>query len=127
MSDTAHAYNYHYTHIPSLQELLPTTGGIPGVQYLQCSLNNLRRAQDDGWGKISGRQMVYTVEGPDGTAHCELYARGKPIPGMSSDSGARRCFLDKDIRKLTGIGKPSAAVKKVIKPAKAPEAAQVGA
>lgn len=94
-----------YDHVPNLRELLPTTAGIPGVQYAQVSVTNLRKAQDEGWVKISGAQKLYTINGPSGKVDCELYAKGKPIPGQGVTSGARICYIDKDIYAKTGLGK----------------------
>lgn len=90
-------------HIPSLRELLPKTGGIPGVTYLQCAVTNLRRAQDEGWGKMVGGSLVYTIVGPEGEVDCELYCKGQPITGQPSSSGARRCEVDLMIEEATGL------------------------
>jgi hypothetical protein len=102
MSDEPQSYIYH--EIPTLDQLLPSTGGIPGVEYAQITTDNLRRAQDEGWSKLTGRQMVYTIEGPNGRVDCELYGRGKPIPGQGTRSGRRRCWVDPEIRRVTGLG-----------------------
>tara|TARA_Y100000590_G_scaffold413_1_gene607 strand:+ start:5162 stop:5530 length:369 start_codon:yes stop_codon:yes gene_type:complete len=101
------AEEYIYDHIPTLRELLPSTAGVPGVQYAQISAKNLRRAQDEGWLKISGKQKIYTISGPKGTVDCELYAKGKPIPGQGSQSGARICYVDSEVYKGTGFKNPN--------------------
>ena len=68
---------YFYDHLPSLKELMPSTGGVPGIEYLMVSTTNLRRAQDEGWLRSSGsEQRVFTLEGPAGRVDCELYSRG---------------------------------------------------
>ena len=96
-------WTYHDT-IPTLLQLMPETGGVPGVEYLQCSTQRLRRAQDEGWVRMhGGRQKVYTIVGPKGRCDCELYARGNPIVGQSHDSGARNCEVDLEIYQITGI------------------------
>ena len=102
MSDPQAPYVYH--EIPSLDQLLPSTGGVPGVEYAQVTTANLRRAQDDGWSKLTGRQMIYTIEGPTGRVDCELYGKGKPIVGQGTKSGRRRCWVDPEIRRVTGLG-----------------------
>ena len=107
-----------YNHVPNLKELLPNTGGIPGVQYAQVSTENLRKAQDEGWLKISGAQKLYTIIGPSGKVDCELYAKGKPIPGQGSGSGKRICWVDGVIYSKTGLGE---------QPAKAAPKAQAAA
>ncbi len=106
---------FTYTNgIPTLSQLLPRTAGVPGVSYLQCSTANLRRAQDEGWLRIAGReQKVYTIIGPNGSIDCELYAMGEPIPGQSHTSGARNCDIDRNIYVATGITDPDDAPKMV--------------
>lgn len=94
---------YTYDHIPSLKELMPTTAGIPGVEYAQVCVHNIRLAQDLGWGRISGNQKVYTITGPTGSVDCELYCKGKPISGECPQGGRRVCSIDKEIVKLTGV------------------------
>ena len=94
---------YVYDHIPSLKELIPSTGGLPGVEYAQVTTDRLWLAQKNGWSKLSGRQKIYTIRGPAGEVHCELYGKGKPIKGQSMLSGRRICWLDKTIREKTGL------------------------
>jgi hypothetical protein len=94
---------FTFDHIPQLRELMPTTGGIPGVTYLQCTLGNLRKAQDKGWGGIVGGSKVYTVVGPKGSADLHLLCKGKPIPGGDIHSGARKCFVDDLVEDMTGL------------------------
>ena len=95
---------YTYHGVPSLRQLMTRTGGVPGVAYLQCAVANLKRAQNEGWGRIEGRaQRVYTIVGPKGQVDCELYCQGTPIPGQGTDSGARRCEVDLEIYNLTGL------------------------
>lgn len=91
-----------FDHIPSLKELLPQFRGLPGFEYLQCCVNNLRRAQDEGWYEVE-KTVIYTVEGPKGSVDMKLLARGKRIPGQPHDSGARLCLCDKSVEPLTGL------------------------
>jgi len=90
-----------FDHIPSLRELLPKHRGRPGLEYFQCCVTNLRRAQDEGWLEVDNT-VIYTVVGPRGQAHMKLMARGRLIPGQSHDSGARLCFCDRTIEPMTG-------------------------
>jgi hypothetical protein len=113
-----------YDHIPTLNELMPQTGGIPGVTYAQIATHNLSKAQDAGYGKVSGKQLVYTIQGPNGVADCELYATGQPIPGQDTTNGRRKCYVDIDIKRATGHGMepepaPEPKAPKVAKTAKA--------
>jgi hypothetical protein len=94
---------YHYTNIPSLEQLLPNTGGLPGVRYAIVSTSNMRKAQDDGWERLSGNQKIFTIEGPKGSVDCELFGKGKPMRSMDVASGRRVCMIDKDVRKATGF------------------------
>ena len=94
--------NWAFTHVPALGELLPKHKGRPGFEYLQCTVGNLRRAQDEGWSEVENT-MIYIIEGPKGEASLKLLARGRPIPGQSADSGARLCLCDKTVEELTGV------------------------
>ena len=94
---------YTYDHIPQLRELMPTTGGIPGVTYLQVTVSNQRTAQDDGWGNISGGSRIYTIIGPKGPADMQLMCKGKPIPGGDTNSGSRKCMVDANVEGITGL------------------------
>lgn len=93
--------DYVFNSIPSLTELLPTTGGIPGIQYAQVCVHNLKKGQNDGWQRIQGAK-VYTILGAGGRADMELLAKGKAIIGQSPDAGARRCWIDEEVYGLTG-------------------------
>lgn len=93
---------YIFDHVPGLRELLPQYRGLPGYEYLQCCVQNLRRAQDEGWVQVE-RTVIYTVEGPLGQADMTLMARGKRIPGQPHDSGARLCLCDRTVEELTGV------------------------
>jgi len=92
-----------YTTVPDLWTLMPSTGGVPGVVYLQCNVTNVKRAQNEGWLHIEGRAYVYTIVGPKGRVDCQLYCKGTPIPGQGSRSGARECQVDVSIYHLTGL------------------------
>ena len=91
-----------FDHIPSLKELLPQYRGLPGFEYMQSCVQNLRRAQDEGWYEVE-KTVIYTVEGPKGAVDMKLLARGQRIPGQSHDSGARLCFCDTSVEPLTGL------------------------
>lgn len=95
--------DYIYDHVPTLWELMPKTGGLPGVTYAQVCVQHLRAAQDDGWSKLSGGSKTYTIIGPKGEADMELVAKGDPIPGSDVYSGRRMCVVDKTVAKLTGL------------------------
>jgi hypothetical protein len=96
-------YTYQ-NHIPQLKELMPRTGGVPGVKYLQVVTGKHERiAQDDGWGDIVGGSRVYTIVGPRGAAHMRLMCKGRPIPGGDPNSGARECMVDAEVEELTGL------------------------
>jgi hypothetical protein len=91
-----------FPHVPSLRELLPQFRGLPGFEYLQCCVQNLRRAQDEGWTEVE-RTVIYTIEGEKGRVDLKLLARGKRIPGQPHDSGARLCICDKTVEEVTGV------------------------
>ena len=104
MSAPASATPYTWDHVPRLHELMTKTAGIPGVEYLQCAVANIRQAQDGGWLRTAGsEQRVFTIIGPDGSIDCELYSRGEPIPGQGPYSGARKCEIDRLIYEVTGL------------------------
>ena len=94
--------NWVYDHVPALGELLPKHRGRPGFEYLQCTVGNLRRAQDEGWTEVINT-MIYIIEGPKGEVSLKLLARGKPMPGQPMDSGARLCLCDLTVQELTGV------------------------
>lgn len=108
MSEAQTYRPYTYDHIPQLPELMPSTAGRPGVEYLQCCVHHLREAQDveekDGgpWGHILGGSKVYTITGPKGSADMHLLCRGDPIPGGDPKSGVRNCVVDAAVEELTG-------------------------
>lgn len=91
-----------FNHIPHLRELLPKKRGLPGFTYMQCSLSNTGRAQNEGWGDVDGN-VVYNIVGPKGSIEMKLLVRGKMTYGQSHDSGARVCGVDwRPIFELTG-------------------------
>ena len=94
--------SFVFKHIPGIKELLPKYRGLPGFQYFQCCVQNLRRAQDEGWTEVDNT-FIYTIEGPKGSVDMKLLARGKRIPGQSHDSGARLCYCDTSVQPLTGL------------------------
>ena len=102
LADTGAPEPYTYDHLPQLRELLKN-GGLPGVEYLQVAVHNLRLAQREGWTRVSGHQMVYTIVGPNGSCDCELFGSGEPISGQDPEGGARVCWIDMDVRQETGF------------------------
>ena len=97
--------DFVFQTVPSLLELIPSTGGNPGIIYAQIWVGSMKRAQNEGWKRIQGAK-VYTILGPDGRADMELLARGKAILGQDTSSGARRCYIDTEVYKLTGHTEP---------------------
>ena len=95
---------YTYSKIPTLEQLLPNTGGLPGVKYAIVSTSNMRKAQDDGWERLSGNQKIFTIKGPSGVVDCELFGKGEPMRGIDVSAGRRVCMIDKSIRDATGFG-----------------------
>ena len=103
MSDTPNSdYTYH-GYIPQLTDLMPKTGGRSGVTYLQCTVGNLKLAQDAGWGGIVGGSKIYTVIGPEGAANMHLLCKGEPILGVDVHSSACKCEVDTDVEEITGL------------------------
>jgi hypothetical protein len=94
--------DYIFDHVPGLRELLPQYRGLPGFDYMQCCVQNLRRAQDEGWVEVE-RTVIYTIEGELGRVDMKLLARGQRMPGQPHDSGARLCVCDKAVETLTGV------------------------
>lgn len=93
---------YTYDHVPTLKELLPTTGGLPGVKYIQVCIFNAKVAQDDNWGPVENAKL-FTITGPKGSSNILLACKGTPVRGASTQEGAREMSLDEDIYKLTGL------------------------
>ena len=91
-----------FTEIPGLKDLLPEFRGLPGFEYLQCCVINLRRAQDEGWVEVENT-FIYTCQGPKGSVDMKLLARGQRIPGTAHNSGARLCLCDRTVEALTGL------------------------
>lgn len=106
--------DYTYDYIPTLEQLLPSNGGLPGVEYAIVATSNMRKAQDEGWERLAGNQKIFTVTGPQGEVDCELFGRGKPIKGADAQAGRRRCYVDGSVRDRTGHGRtaPKKDVKK---------------
>ena len=95
-----------FTFIPTLRQLLPATGGVPGLIYAQVSLKNLTSLQNDPstrWYKTRDAEDAYTVRGPKGEVDVMLCCTGKAMPGGDPQAGARLCWLDKSIPELTGL------------------------
>ncbi len=93
---------YTFDHIPGIGELLPQFKGLPGYQYLQCTVQNQKRAQSESWQPVNN-SVIYTIIGPRGQADMALMVRGKRIPGQAPNSGARLCFCDKSVQEITGL------------------------
>jgi hypothetical protein len=88
--------------IPRLKDLLPKFQGQPGFTYAQVCVQNIRRAQDEGWNEIANT-AIYTIRGPKGQVDCKLYAMGRGIPGQSHASGRRVCLVDDEVELVTGL------------------------
>lgn len=97
---------YRYTNIPSLEELLPRTGGRAGVTYAMINLVNARKAQDDNFERLAGNMPIYTIVGPKGEVNFELWGKGQPIPGQDPTSSRCRCFVDGSLYDETGLQRP---------------------
>ena len=93
---------YTYDHIPALKELLPNTGGQPGLEYAQVCTHNLRKAQDNGWSRVRGAK-TYSIVTNEGIADMELLCKGKQAKGLDTHSGKRRCLVDWAVQDLTGL------------------------
>ncbi len=91
-----------FRYVPGLKKLLPKHAGRPGLEYMQCCVVNLRRAQDEGWAEVENT-VIYTIAGPKGAVDMKLLARGKITPGQPSNAGARLCYCDKSVELLTGL------------------------
>jgi hypothetical protein len=102
---------YTYNEIPKLHQLLPETGGLPGVTYAIVALENARKAQDQGWSRLTGNQKIFTVVGPNGAVDCELYGKGAPIRGLDASGGRRTCVVDKAVSKLFSQARTAGAPK----------------
>ena len=102
---------YYYKFIPRLEDLLPKSGGVPGVKYAIVAISNARKAQDEGWERLAGNQKIFTIEGPEGSVDCELFGLGKPMRGLDHFSGKRVCMIDKVIRETTGFGRKDSPLK----------------
>jgi hypothetical protein len=95
-----------FTFIPSLRQLLPATGGVPGLIYAQVSLKNLTSLQNDPtarWYKTRDAEDAYTIRGSKGEVDVILCCTGKAIPGGDPNAGARLCWLDRSILEGTGL------------------------
>lgn len=97
---------FSYDHVPTLEELLPATGGIPGVTYAQVCAKNVHAAQTAEWDSVHGAK-AYEIVGPDGRNTAMVLAcKGTPVRGMDARSGRRMMFLDQDVFRLTGMWLP---------------------
>ena len=90
-----------FSFIPRLKNLLPRRQGIPGLSYYQVPVDKARQAQDLGLREVEN-SLVYTITGPLGSVDCKLYCHGKPIRGLSHQSGRRRLFVHNDVYERTG-------------------------
>lgn len=100
-----------YDHIPKLHELLPNAGW-PGVTYAQVCVHNIKHASDRVEKPANLRPIrgtsYYSISGPLGEAQMALVGCGKPIHGAAPEGGARVCYTDGEVSKLTGIKVASA-------------------
>lgn len=95
--------------IPTLRQLMPQTGGIPGFSYAQVIVSNLTKLQNDPdatWYKTKDLEDAYTIKGPKGSADVVLCCTGKAIPGQDPSAGARICWVDQSILNRTGLMVP---------------------
>ena len=98
-----------FDHIPALDEILPDTGGLPGVAYLLTTperANRLIQATADGheegrWSAIRDLSL-FTVK--DQTAF--LIGRGKPIRGVPPKSCHPLYIIDRKFDRDAPIPKP---------------------
>ncbi len=100
-----------YEFIPTLgpgppeRNLLPQSGGRPGFTYAQVPTSERARAREEGWEGLDP-PLFFAIRGPKGQIELELVARGAPIPGEPSQSGARLCTVHGDVQTVTGIQIP---------------------
>lgn len=99
--------HFSYDHVPVLRELLPQYRGIPGYYYLQVEVNNLARAENEGWLEVANC-VTYSIKGPNGSCNARLYCYGARIPGADYRSSKRECFVDRAILEATGLRNESA-------------------
>ena len=95
-----------FGQIPKLRHLLPIHHGIPGFHYLQCSKDNIWRAENDGWERVNN-SVMYVISGPKGDAYMVLYTRGRRIPGQPISSGRQIELLDNAVYEITGFKNPN--------------------
>ena len=97
---------YAFDFVPELKDLLPETGGHPGLKYAVALLEHAPLFQNDPemrWSQDPNYPHVFKVTGPKGFIHLQLWRRGKIIQGASTQSGARECSYDKEIAVRTGL------------------------
>ena len=92
----------YHDHIPALRELMPRTGGLPGVVYAQILSSNLGKSDREHWKQVDN-QRPYTITGPRGSAECLLVCHGKPDLSINPDSTFPHCAVDEGIVTLTGL------------------------
>lgn len=103
MESLASLQPYVYDHVPTLRELLPTNGGVPGIEYIQVVTDNARPAQDAGWLLVDGAKIfsIQNPNDPDLKVDVILACKGQPVRGASPHEGARVMNLDHDIYRRT--------------------------
>lgn len=95
-----------FDHVPHLRELMPSTGGWPGIIYAQVCVHNVANAIEREENPAHLRQIrgseYFEITGPKGTVQMALVGCGTPIPGASPNAGARLFFTDGEVERLTG-------------------------
>lgn len=86
--------------------LLPIYGGQPGLEYLQCPVEQQRYWQGEGW-KTVRNTNVYTIRGPSGQLDCVLLVKGERLQTSDHQANKRVLFLDPDISRVTGLNSKS--------------------
>lgn len=91
-----------FEFVPTLRQLMPSTGGLPGVKYGLLAVHNQKTAQNEGWGATT-TSKIFTIKGPKGQVDVVLACKGDPVRGMSPAGGARVFLIDQDIYDVTGL------------------------
>ena len=112
-----------FSYVPQLSELLQY-GGSPGYTYAQVCTHNLMKGRKDGYSLVN--RDAYLIEGSKGQAEMILMVKGEENTLLSPTSGMRKCFVDKDVAKLTGIQvekEQAVTMAPPVKPAAQPQSA----
>jgi len=94
----------NFNAYPRLRDLLPRTGGLPGVQYLVCPAQRVAEfGQEDNpsgriWEMTTGAE-VFTIK----SIPCFLLSTGKPIMSASSSASLPEFFTTNDLDVALGV------------------------